>query len=109
MVMRILALSVLVMEAGAQDRAPPGSWAAAATIPFPDGSFEQGQSTWVFRQNTEGLGNFAVTEYRPHAGKKCGKLTVRNTSSEIWHVQLVQPGFSVEKDRIYRFEYWARG
>jgi endo-1,4-beta-xylanase len=27
----------------------------------------------------------------------------------MWHVQLVQRGFSVEKDRIYRFQYWARG
>jgi endo-1,4-beta-xylanase len=106
---RILALSVLVIAAGAQDRAPPGFGATAPTIPFPDGSFEQGPATWVYRENTEGLGAFAVTGYRPHAGKQCGKLTVRNTSSEIWHVQLVQPGFSVEKDRIYRFQYWARG
>jgi endo-1,4-beta-xylanase len=114
MVLRILALSVLalfilVMAAGAQDRSPPGFEATAPTKPFPDGSFEQGPATWEFWQNAEGLGAFEVTEHRPHAGKKCGKLTVKNTSSEIWHVQLVQRGFSVEKNRIYRLQYWARG
>lgn len=104
-----LALSVLVLAAGAQDRAPPGFKAAIPAKPFPDGSFEQGPATWEFWQNAEGLGAFEVTDHRPHAGKKCGKLSVKNTSSEIWHVQLVQRGFSVEKDRIYRFQYWARG
>ncbi len=104
-----LALSLLAIAAGAQDRAPPGFQAPPPTKPFPDGSFEQGPATWEFWQNAEGLGAFEVTDHKPHAGMKCGKLTVKNTSSEIWHVQLVQRGFSVEKDRIYRLEYWARG
>lgn len=109
MVLRFLALSVLVVAAGAQDRAPPGARAAAPTKPFPDGSFEQGSATWEFWQNAEGLGSFEVTDHRPHAGKQCAKVTVKNTSSEIWHVQMVQRGFTVEKDRIYRLQYWARG
>jgi endo-1,4-beta-xylanase len=109
MVLRILALHLSAMAAGAQDRAPPGSGVAMPARPFPDGSFEQGPATWEFWQNAEGLGAFEVTGHQPYAGKKCGKLSVRNTSSEIWHVQLVQRGFSVEKDRIYRLRYWARG
>jgi endo-1,4-beta-xylanase len=105
---RRLAFFALAMTAAAQDRAPEGSKATAPRVPFPDGSFEQGPGTWSFWQNSEGLGSFEVTEHRPHAGKKCGKLTVRNASSEIWHVQVSQRGFSVEKGGIYRFSFWAR-
>lgn len=109
MVLRILALHISILAAGAQDRAPPGSGVAMPARPFPDGSFELGPATWEFWQNAEGLGAFEVTDHLPHAGKKCGKLSVLRTSSENWHVQLVQRGFSVEKDRIYRLQYWARG
>lgn len=105
----LLVLSVFAWTAMAQDRAPAKFKVPPPTLPFPDGSFEQGQATWEFWQNTDALGTFEVTEHKPYAGKKSAKLSVKNTSSEIWHVQMVQRGFTVEKDRIYRLQYWARG
>ena len=85
------------------------SRAPAAIASFPDGSFENGPKTWSFRQNSTELGIFEISDYKPHSGQKCAKLTIKNISPEIWHVQLVQRRFRIEKNVIYKFSYWARG
>ncbi|HLV32295.1 MAG TPA: endo-1,4-beta-xylanase [Chitinispirillaceae bacterium] len=96
-------------NAQTRSRAPGALPPSTPKAVFADGSFENGMDKWSFWQNSPKLGSYAITDHKPHSGKKCIKLTINNVASEIWHVQLQQRNFQIKKNVIYRLSYWARG
>lgn len=108
-----LSVTVLAAQISGQDiqnRAPVNIPPSSPQMTsFSNGTFEDGTNSWSFNLITPNLGTFELTDQNPFEGSRCAKINVERTSSELWHVQLIQRNFTIQKNIIYKFSYWARG
>ncbi len=98
-----------LIESSDESSVSTNETASDSTGPLFTGTFEEGMGSWNFWPFSKRLGDFAISGQNPHSGGKCGRITIRNVGTEIWHVQLQMKGFPVKKNSIYKLSYWARG
>jgi len=102
-------LLIVVSQAQTLRRQPAFTGPSITDARFCDGTFDAGMQSWEFRQNTESSGSFALTKDQADTANTCAKITIHTISPEIWHVQLIQKNFPVQKNFMYRLSYRARG
>ena len=87
--------------------------AIAQTELLANGGFESNGTGWnLYRNTSAGVTAAATVAYdlaSAHSGTKGAHVTVTDTSSQNWHIQLQFPIVTLAQNKVYRVSYWAKG